>query len=224
MMFASRAAAGRALAKHIDVDRDRRLQTLALSRDAIGVAAHVAACFGAEIEVLCTKHSAIAAVVEGARPRVDLERVIELGLHASDVTAHLIDLRAAIARMIELYRGARPFPNIYDRHVLIVDDGFTPAHVLAEAVAHLRALGAGRMTIALPACSSTTLELLRGTADDVACIAEAAPRGVAFTYADTDSLGDVEALTLLARSRLAAARVRSVAGCPYRASRAFGRQ
>jgi predicted phosphoribosyltransferase len=210
-MFASRAAAGRALARLVHTDADRQVQVLAVSRDGIAVAAHIAAAFGADLEILCARRSSIAIVVEDNRPHVELDRVVELGLHAVEVKDHLEQLRAAVDQDIALYRGHRPLPPLYDCHVIVVDDGSAPAPVLLSAVRCVRERGAAQITVAVPACALETLQRLADVADDVVCIDQADPRGSMFSYADTDSISDVEALTLLGRTRLAAARVRALA-------------
>jgi putative phosphoribosyl transferase len=207
-MFATRAAAGRALANQLEPDADRALQVFAVSREGIAVGVHVAAALGADIDLICARYSAIAVVIEGCRPYVELDRVIELGLHAADVSAELEDLQRQLDRALEVFRGQRPFPHVYDRHVILVDDGVTPTRVLLTAAKWLRALGVGRTTVALPACPEAALDALSTVANDVICLEEADRRGVMFSYADADPVGELEALTLLGRSRLAASRVR----------------
>lgn len=207
-MFATRAAAGRALANEIKPDADRTLLVLAVSREGIAVGVHVAAALGADIDLVCVRYSEIAVFIEGCRPYVELDRVIQLGLHAADVSADLENLERQLQRALEVFRGQRPFPHVYDRHVILVDDGATPTRVLLAAAKWLRALGVGRSTIALPACSLSALQALSAVANDVICLEEADRRGVTFSYADADPVGELEALTLLDRSRLAASRVR----------------
>ncbi len=204
-MFASRAAAGRALAAQLKPDEDRTLQVLAISREGIAVGVHVAAALGADIDLICARYSAIAVMLEGCRPYVELERVMQLGLHAADVNADLDDLKRQLDRTLEVFRGQRPFPHVYDRHVILVDDGATPTRVLLAATKWLRALGVGRSTVALPVCSLPALRALSAIANNVICLEEADRRGA---YADADPVGELEALTLLGRSRLAASRVR----------------
>ena len=53
-MFATRAAAGRALASQVKPDADRTLQVLAVSREGIAVGVHVAAALGADISRMAT--------------------------------------------------------------------------------------------------------------------------------------------------------------------------
>jgi predicted phosphoribosyltransferase len=204
-MFATRAAAGRALASQVKPDADRTLQVLAVSREGIAVGVHVAAALGADIDLICARYSAIAVLIEVCRPHVELERVMQLGLHAADVNADLEDLQRQLDRTLEVFRGQRPFPHIYGRHVILVDDGATPTRVLVAATKFLRAVGVGRSTVALPVCSLPALRALAAVADNVICLEEADRRGA---YSDADPVGELEALTLLGRSRLAAARVR----------------
>ena len=178
-MLPTRASAGRFLAATVQPDPDRDVLVLAISREGLAVAAQVAAALGAEIELLCTKHSSIALAVDGVRPYVYLDRVSELGLHAPDVTEHLQHLSADLDRAITLFRGHRPFPSLYDRHVILVDDGSAPARVLDAIVQHLHVLGAGRVTLAVEAST------------------------------ETERVGDIEALALLERARHAAQPLRA---------------
>jgi predicted phosphoribosyltransferase len=177
-----------------------------VSREGIAVGAHLAAAFGADIDLICARYSNIAIAVEGCRPYVELERVVQLGLHAANVTEELADLSRQLDRTIEVFRGQRPFPNLYDKHVVLVDDGATPARVMVAAAKHVRAIGAGRVTIAIPACSDATLRALEPAADEIIRLEEAERRGD--LYGDAATVGELEALTILGRSRLAASRVR----------------
>lgn len=208
-MFASRAAAGRALAQSLEADSERTLHVFAVSRDGIAIAVHVAAPFGAEVDVVCARYNAVAVAIEGCRPFVELDRVIELGLHASDVSADLALLQSELARVVSVFRGQRPFPSVHDRHVVVVDDGLAPSRLIVAAAQRMRVLGAGRVTVALPVSSRTALRALAHACDDIVCLTEGNRRGSA--YPDTDTIGDIEALTLLDRSRLAASLVRSSA-------------
>jgi putative phosphoribosyl transferase len=182
------------------------MQVLALSRDGIAVAANVAAAFGAPIDILCIKCSTIATAIEGCRARVDIERVLELGLHASEVTEHLRQLDTDIERMLALFRGHRPFPTLHERHVVLVDDVLSRAFI--PAAQHVRELGAGRITFAVPLSTPSTLREVADMTDEVVCIAEPDRRGLEYSYSDAQHIGDLEALALLERSRLAGARVR----------------
>lgn len=204
-MFASRAAAGRSLAVALHVDPDRALHVFAVSREGIAIAVHVAAPFGANVDIICARYSAVSIAVEGCRSYVELDRVIELGLHAADVSAELAELEAQIARAMSVFRGQRPLPSIYDHHVVLVDDGSTPARVLAAVARRLRALGAARVTVAVPVCSPASVQALSNASDDVVCLVEGVRRSA---YDEAEPVGELEALALLDRSRLAASRVR----------------
>lgn len=207
-MFASRAEAGRALAKQLTRDGDEALQVLAVSREGVAVGVQVAAALGADVDLICARHSAVAVVVEGCRPYVELDRVMQLGLHAADVTQDLAELQRQLERTIDVFRGQRPFPHVYDKHVVLVDDGVTPVRVMVTAAKRLHSLGARRITIAIPACSVAMARVLATVAEQVVCVEEADRRGSIFSYVDANNVGELEALTLLGRSRLAASRVR----------------
>jgi putative phosphoribosyl transferase len=207
-MFPSRAAAGRALANALPLDADRTLRVVAVSREGVAVGVHVAAAFGVDLSLICARYSAVAIALEGCRAYVELERVIELRMHAADVTADLAELQGQLDHAVSIFRGNRPFPAVYDHHVVLVDDGVTPARVLGAAAKHLRALGAGRVTIAMPVGPASIVAALEKAADDVVCLEQADRRGVSFSYAEAEPVGDLEALALLGRSRLAASHVR----------------
>jgi putative phosphoribosyl transferase len=207
-MFSSRAAAGRALATALPLDADRSLHVVAVSREGVAVGVHVASAFGVDLTFLCARYSAVSVAIEGCRPYVELERVIELRMHAEDVTADLAELQRQLEHAISVFRGNRPVPVVYEQHVVLVDDGLTPARVLIAAAKHLRTLGAGRVTLAVPFATTSSLEAFAKTADDVVCLEEADRRGASFSYVDAEPVGDLEALALLGRSRLAASHVR----------------
>lgn len=146
----TRASVGRQLAIELYRHANTNALVLGIPRGGVPIAVHVAMALHAELDVLVALETAIAVYVEGMRPVIDLERVVELGLHAWDVDREIQEQTFSLDFHVELFRGHRPFPRVTNRTVILVDDGTTSQRLLAAATALLHARGAESLVLARP--------------------------------------------------------------------------
>jgi predicted phosphoribosyltransferase len=113
--------------------------------------------------------------------------------------------REELSRQEGRYRGARPFPDIRDKTVILVDDGLATGSTMRAAVQALRAQRPTSIVVAVPVGAPETCEALRAVADDVVCVETPEPfRAVGLWYEDFAQTTDDEVHALLDRARHAA--------------------
>jgi predicted phosphoribosyltransferase len=99
------------------------------------------------------------------------------------------------------YRGDRPPLDMRGRTGILVDDGLATGATMEAAVRSLRALGAGRVVVAVPVASIEARERIAALADEIVCLAT--PEwfsAVGQWYQNFGQTSDTEVRELLARS------------------------
>src|SRR2546425_9501775 len=165
--FRDRTEAGRLLATHLGAYAGRPdVLVLALPRGGVPVAYEVARALGAPLDVFLVRklgvpgqeELAMGAIATGG-VRVLNDEVVA-ALHTPQATIEAVAAQEAqeLARREQLYRGARPAPQVRGRTVLVVDDGLATGATMRAAVAALRQQQPGRLVVAVPAAAAATGE------------------------------------------------------------------
>ena len=224
-VFADRAEAGVRLGgalrealgefKFPDVERP---VVFAIPRGGVAVAAGVARCLAAPLEVIVVRkighpeapEFGLGAIAEGGEPVFDDAVLAEAGLTVADLADVVERERAELARRVDVYRGDAGHGDRPDRNrtAIVVDDGLATG---VTARAALRAvagrLGGGRnrpvrTVLAVPIAAQGSLESINAEADEVVTVVTARRlRSVGEWYADFGQLTDADVLTLLAEGQ-----------------------
>ncbi len=207
--FASRQAAGEALADALAYYRGADVLVLGLPRGGVPVAARVAEGLDAELDVIvaCKLQSPISAELAIGAITADGERYLNEGLISelavSDVfLAAVTDVQRGEARKrLQQLRGTRPPPRITGRIVILVDDGLATGATMHAAVRSVRKQRPARLIVAAPVGSREACEGLAREADEVVCPWRPEPFGaVALYYDNFVQTSDAEVQQVLERS------------------------
>ena len=208
--FRDRRAAGRALGQLLATSLTKGEAgdaiVLALPRGGVPVAWEVAQALGAPLDVLVVRklgfpgheEYAMGAIASGG-VRVTNDGSDDWPVAAAELEAVTAREQAELERRERLYRGARPFPQLADRTVLLVDDGLATGATMRAAVRAVRRQGAARIVVAVPVGARDSVEALRAEADQVFSVSTPEPfRAVGLWYRDFDQTSDDEVRRLLA--------------------------
>ena len=213
--FLDRIDAGEQLGKRLATTADRSALVLGLPRGGVPVAAEVACALGAELDVLVARkvgaprqpELAVGAVTADGGVFLDTGLVEQLRI-PSDVLDVLIAREREVARQREMrFRGGRPYPELGDRTVIMVDDGLATGATMYAAVHAIRRRRPHRLVVAVPVGSTSACESLAEDVDEVICLHT--PEGfhaVGLHYADFTPTTDGEVESLLRQFRPSASR------------------
>jgi len=83
-----------------------------------------------------------------------------LGFTDKEVKEHVQLTLKEIRRRERLFRNSRPYDNVKDKHVLLVDDGLASGYTMLAAVNFVKRKGAKDIYVASPTASLSSIRLL----------------------------------------------------------------
>ncbi|MCB1380624.1 MAG: phosphoribosyltransferase [Alphaproteobacteria bacterium] len=207
--FATRATAGRLLAKRLMTMAIEDPVVLALPRGGVPVAAEVAKALEAPIDLVMVRkigvpwqpELAAAAVVDGGETEVILnEPVMRMaGLERKDLDEGVARELAEIARRRTRYLGGRTPIVVTGHTAIVVDDGIATGTTMRAALRAVRRRGPKRLVLAVPVAPPDAIATLRAEVDDVVCLEQPRNFGaIGVFYADFHQVPDDEVIGLLA--------------------------
>lgn len=179
MRFRDRVDAGRRLADLLTPYASRSdVIVLALPRGGVPVAAEIARCLGAPLDVFLVRklgvpgHSELAmgAIAADGVEILNMDIVRELDVPPALVQQVADRERLELNRRDRLFRGDRTAPVVRDRIVIVVDDGLATGSTMEAAVRALRKMQPSEIVIAVPVGARDTCDRLGRMADRIVCL------------------------------------------------------
>ena len=166
-MFKNREEAGELLAQElIQFRKDPSAILLALPRGGVAVAYQLSLALHLAIDVLITRkigapgnpEYALGAVSETGAVYWNREALLGLSLTERQLSAAVQAQQKEVTRRVALYRQGRPFPDLNDRTVILVDDGLATGATFFASVATARQGNPRRVIGAIPVGPRSTVE------------------------------------------------------------------
>lgn len=220
--FRDRVEAGQLLASRLErYARRDDVIVLALPRGGVPVAFEIACRLHVPLDVLVVRklgvpgheELAMGAIGPGGVEVLEAPTVAAFHVPPDEVAQVARRERAELDRRERLYRDARPFPNLKERIVILVDDGIATGCTMRAAIAAAREHGARAIVVAIPVASVDAVQTLRAKVDDV--VAVLTPYeifAVGQFYGDFQPTSDDEVKSLLIRAAVRAGSGVSVCG------------
>jgi len=207
MIFTDRRDAGRRLAEALrPLVAGREVLVLGLPRGGIPVAYEVASALDAPLDVFVVRklgapgqpELAMGAIASGG-VRILNEDVIDALRIPPEAVEFVAEAeQRELERREREYRGARPFPDVLGRTVIIVDDGLATGATMMAAIQALRHRAPAQIIAAAPTGADETCRAIRRVADACVCLECPTPfYGVGQWYADFSQTSDDEVVELL---------------------------
>jgi putative phosphoribosyl transferase len=141
---------------------------------------------------------ALGAVSETGAVYWNQEALSGLSLSERDLAAAIQAQQTEVSRRVALYRQGRPFPNLKDRTVIIVDDGLATGATFFASVASVRRAHPRRIIGAVPVGPRSTIQEARTLVDQLVVLEIPEPfYAVGNFYRDFEQVEDREVLQYL---------------------------
>ena len=207
MIFINRQEAGRELATRLTKYANRLdVIVLGVPRGGVAVAFEVAKTLQLPLDVFVLRklgvpgHEELAfgAIGSGGVRVLNSNVVEELGISAQDISRVTRTERYELERREHLFRGDRPPLDVYERIVILVDDGIATGASVRAAIAALRQMEPAAIVIATPVAPLRTCNLLQAEVDELVCLETPEPfYGVGQFYQDFTQVSDEEVTDFL---------------------------
>lgn len=184
MLFQNRTTAGQVLAEKLAAYINRPdVVVLGLPRGGVPVAFEVAKALHAPLDVFLVRklgvpgqeELAMGAIASGG-VRVLNYDIVET-LHLSEAVIERVTARQQqeLERRERLYRQNRPFPQLRDRTVILVDDGLATGATMRAAVEAVKLHQPAAIVVAVPVASPETNRDLATQVNEIVCVETPAP-------------------------------------------------
>jgi putative phosphoribosyl transferase len=210
MHFQDRSDAGRQLASRLVHYRARPdLLVLALPRGGVPVGFEVARQFGLPLDLFLVRHLLLpgsrvltmGAVASGGMRVLNQNVVRPLRVPKALIDSVRESEEFQLQRMERIYRGNRPHANVWDKTILLIDDGLAVGGLMPVAIEMLRQAGSARIIVGVPVGPVICCAELEELADELICLHAPEPfHSVARWYHDYPPTSDEEVRELLEKS------------------------
>ena len=208
MIFEDRRDAGHRLAEALAGLRGTDAVVLGIPRGGVIVADVVASELSLPLDVVVPRkigapgnpELGLGAVAPGVRV-LDRKMIDRLRVPEAYLDAEVAAQEREIARRLERYRAGRPGLDVSGRVAVVVDDGVATGGTAIAALRWAKAADAARVVLAVPVAPFSTIERLRGEADEVIALETPEPfYAVGEWYRRFTQTTDDEVVTALAGS------------------------
>jgi len=205
--FRDRRDAGRRLAAELRTYAQRPdVIVLALPRGGVPVGYEVARALGVPLDVFVVRklgvpwhdELAMGAIASGGVQVLNRDLMRAAHVSEDQLQQVIASERAELERRERLYRGDRPFPELRDKTVILVDDGLATGASVRAAIAALRKKAPKRIVVAVPVAAAEICDAFRDVADEIICLETPESfRAVGMWYDDFTQTTDEEVHALL---------------------------
>jgi len=185
------------------------LVVLALPRGGVPVAQQVAEALGGELDILLVrklgtpwqKELAMGAIATGGEQVLNNYIIKSLGISQEQIDRVAEKERQELERRQRLYRGNRPWVELENRCVILVDDGLATGSTMKVAIRALRKQNPAEIIVAVPVAPRDTIEDLRTLVDNIVYLETPEPfSSIGQWYTDFEQVSDDEVIDRLTES------------------------
>lgn len=182
---------------------------LALPRGGVPVAAMISEVINAPLDLMIVRklgvpgHEELAfGALASNKITVYNEELLQyLQLSQKDINQVISQEEKELARRNRTYRGDKPFPDLKNKIVILVDDGIATGASMRVAVLALRKESPKKIIVAVPVAPEDMNDIMKNVADEYVClISPLSFNAVGLWYEDFSQTEDEEVLYLLNKS------------------------
>lgn len=209
MLYKDRHDAGRQLAKKLLKYKDENPLILALPRGGVVVGYEIAKMLNAPLDVIVARkigapsqpELGIGAIAPNGIRILNGELIRTLGISESQIKEIIEKETMEMNRRTELYRGKLSPPDLFEKTVIVADDGIATGISDKAAVLSLPQLDPKKIVLAVPVCPPDAANKFREV-DEFICLAQPPDfYAVGAHYENFEQVSDEEVINLLQEIR-----------------------
>ena len=209
-IFEDRHDAGKALVPEIQRCDLKNPIILGLPRGGVPLAYEVAIALNAPLDTIVVRklgapfqpELAIGAIASGDVHVLNESIVRSLAIDEASIAEIVARESAELKRREQQYRGDRPYPNLSQYDVVLVDDGLATGATMRAAVQAVQSMSPSTTTVAVPTGSESAVRKATALVDRVICLESPAEfSAVGQFYRDFLQTTDEEVRELLERAQ-----------------------
>ena len=176
-IYPDRRAAGKLLAERLASIVETKPIILSLPRGGVIIGAEVAKALDAEHDlVICRKigapynpEVAIGALTQDGQLLQDDVVIDALAITKGYLETQIRLGLKEIDRQLSRFRGEKPFPDLLNKTVVLVDDGLATGFTMEAAVEFTRRMEPSRIIIGIPVGAAEAIAKLKAKVDQIVC-------------------------------------------------------
>lgn len=131
------------------------------------------------------------------------ELLARLRLSGDQIEKEKTKVGEELEKRNKLFRGGKPFPDLQNKRVILVDDGLASGYTMMASLFDVRKKGAAVAAVAVPTAPLDSIRRIENAADEIFCanIREGPFFAVAGAYRNWHDLTYEEVLSLLRREQ-----------------------
>lgn len=207
ILYKDRLDAGKKLTERLRKYKNKDVLVFAIPRGGVPVGYEVAKFLEAPLDVIVARklhipwepEAGFGALAPDGTMVLNEEMVADLGIDEKIIKEVKKEVLEEIRRREKVYRGEKPFPEIKNKTVIVVDDGLASGYTMIAAVKFLRKKEPKKIIVAVPTASESAYHEVKGVADEVITLytQKGYPYAVASFYKEWYDLSDEEVVKYL---------------------------
>lgn len=177
-VFKDRIHAGEFLAKKLEKYKDEDLIVLAIPSGGVPVGFIIAKELDKPFDLIIVRKIPIPMEPEAGFGAMSFDGIIvlnkplveRLSLNKEEIDECSSQVLKEIERRKDKFRGDKPFPDLRDKTVVIVDDGLASGYTMLAAIKSVRKQSVRKIIVAVPTASMNAINLIAPHVDEIVCL------------------------------------------------------
>jgi putative phosphoribosyl transferase len=212
-VFEDRTDAGKALGLMLapEYGDGKDVMVMAIPSGGVPVALAVSQKLGCTLDLVVVRklqipgnpEAGFGAVTQGGSVFLNEKLLAQLRLSPDQIEKETERVQAELDARNRLFRGGRPFPDLQNKRVILVDDGLASGYTMTASLFEIRKKKPAELVVAVPTAPLDSIRRIEKAADEIFCanIREGPFFAVAGAYRNWHDLTHEEVLSLLRREQ-----------------------
>lgn len=177
-VFEDRHDAGRKLGQKLIVYKNTDAIILAIPSGGVPVASEIAKSLNLPLDLILVRKIQIPWNPEAGFGAINPDGAVifneallnSLSLTEDEINSQIKKTKDILRKRNELFRGGKPFPEIKNKIIILVDDGLASGYTMLSALRFVKKREPRKIIVAVPTGSLKTVEFILPDVDELICL------------------------------------------------------